>query len=690
MTRHTIQLLGGVEFFPAEAGQALLARPTRLALLAFLASHIDTGPQQRDTIVGVFWPDSTQENARNSLRQALHVIRRALGEEAILNRGSAVQLNEEVVDCDLVALDRALRDGRDQDAVTAYRGHLLHGLFVPDAYDVMEWIGTAQERRRRAVIDAANRLAEQAEGNGNAHDCLRWARRAAELHTPDERPSSRLMDLLSRASAHRDTRVTPAGFDARLADAMREGKGTAAAETSRTTMRVAVIPLLNLTGDADHDAIAEGFAAAIGVALDDERVDVERVSQPSARQLQLSASDMSLAAERLDAAAVLSGTLDVTDGQIRMFVQLHARDGRLLWSDRLALAPHFNAVVDHVRRAVADALPKATGTTRRVRRLRREGGNPDAVLSVMRGNHHLWRSTPRDLERALAHFTDATSRDPQSAPAWAGLGQTLFTMPLYGLISSDDAFTRARAALDRAIHVDPDYATGYAARAAVASIWDWDFEAAERLVTTAHELDAADHEAWIVELLYVRSPRRQHDAALTAAARLVALDPVSPVSLAYASLGASYFDRDIGEVYARGSLELEPSLPLGHWALSSLATWNGQHDIAREHARLLVELAGGNPGFRAFSAMLAARAGEPDLARDELAALGAAAQHVETARYYVALTLAHLGETEAAIAALAHEVRVRNSMMVYLAIDPSLEELRRERGFDTLRSQVGV
>ncbi|MCC7052787.1 MAG: hypothetical protein IT355_05930 [Gemmatimonadaceae bacterium] len=691
MSRYTIHLLGGVEFVPAGAGQSLLARPTRLALLAFLAARMDNGPQQRDVILGTFWPESSEEHARNSLRQALHVLRRALGEDAILNRGTAVQLNEAVVECDLVRLDRALRAGRDADAVTAYRGHLLHGLFVPDAYEVMAWLGSEQERRRRAVIDAANRLAEDAERAGNARECLRWARRAAELHTPEERPSSRLMALLSQAAVHRPARPSPAGFPASLADALRAGTGSVQAGGDARLLRVAVIPLLNLTGDPGNDAIAEGFAAAIGIALDDERLDVERVSQPSLRQLQSTAADIALAAERLDAMAVLSGTLDSAQGELRLFIEMHARDGRLLWSDQMGLGSgEFQAAVALVRRAVADALPKASAVTRRVRRMRREGSDPAAVLSVMRGNHHLWRSTPKDLERALAHFTDATARDPQSAPAWAGLGQALLTMPLYGLVDSASAFTRARAALDRAIHIDPDYATGYAARAAVASIWEWDFEAAERLALTAHELDPADHEAWIVELLYVRSPRRQAAAALTAAARLVALDPVSPVSLAYASLGASYFDREIGEAYARGSLELEPSLPLGHWALSSLATWNGQHDVAREHARLLVELAQGNPGFRAFSAMLSARAGDAGVARDELAALGGDAERVETARYYVALTLAQLGDTEAALSALAREVQVRNSLMIYLAIDPSLAELRQHRGFEALRGQVGV
>jgi DNA-binding SARP family transcriptional activator len=41
------------------------------ALLAFLVLHRDT-PQSRQHLAFLFWPDSTEAQARNNLRQALH------------------------------------------------------------------------------------------------------------------------------------------------------------------------------------------------------------------------------------------------------------------------------------------------------------------------------------------------------------------------------------------------------------------------------------------------------------------------------------------------------------------------------------------------------------------------------------------------------------------------------------------
>src|SRR6266702_2183153 len=51
---------------------------TRLrSLLAYLVLHRDV-PQQRQHLAFLFWPDTTEAQARNNLRQLLHQLRQAL------------------------------------------------------------------------------------------------------------------------------------------------------------------------------------------------------------------------------------------------------------------------------------------------------------------------------------------------------------------------------------------------------------------------------------------------------------------------------------------------------------------------------------------------------------------------------------------------------------------------------------
>ncbi|MCU0635254.1 MAG: hypothetical protein MUE41_10310 [Gemmatimonadaceae bacterium] len=690
-TRHRLRLLGGVQFDPPSA-DALLARPKRLALLAWLATTVDRGPSQRDEILALFWPEVPEEQARTALRQALRVLRRSLGDDAIVNHGLAVSLDPTVVACDVIDLDRALRVGDDAEALRLYRGHFLHGLVVPGAMRVMTWLAEAREQRRLEVIEAAHRLAAQAEAAGEAEHALRLARRAAELMPLTERSVSRLATLMARAEHARDTAL--ADPFARLlddvlhADVAPTSPGDAAPEAR---LRVAALPLLNLSGQPLDDAIADGVATEIAHAVGAERADVERIGPASARQLTVAAIDNAMIADQLDAEAVVSGTLAHHDDRLHLVVQLRDRAGQLLWSDRMAVRPtELDDVTQRVGRAVAAALPGAHAVTHPVRQARRAGRHPDAVIAVLRGNHHFWRLTPGDIQQALAHFTEATRLDPESATAWTGVGQALLFLPPYLGTPAAEAYPQAIDALDRAIRLDPTYATAYSTRAAVAVVWGWDFAMAERLVDTAHRLDPSDHESWITELLFLRAPRGDHAGTRRAAARLVALEPAAPVALAYAGLALAPFDRAQAEAQARRALALDPMQPIAHWTLAQVASWHGAHVEALEHADLLVELTGGNAGFRAFRALLRARALESAAALAELGELAHAPALPETARYYVALTQAALGQVDGALDALDAEAAARNGMIIHLRTDRSVAPLDGAARFEALRARVGI
>src|SRR2546425_1045836 len=83
------RLLGTLHLTDAEGREvtSLLTRPRRLALLAYLAAATPRGLHRRDSLLALFWPELDQEHARAALRQALHVVRDALGADVIVTRG---------------------------------------------------------------------------------------------------------------------------------------------------------------------------------------------------------------------------------------------------------------------------------------------------------------------------------------------------------------------------------------------------------------------------------------------------------------------------------------------------------------------------------------------------------------------------------------------------------------------------
>src|SRR5512146_2654990 len=82
------------------------------ALLAYLAVEREI-PHRRDELVGLFWPDSAEEDARTSLRQALAQLRAATGDSTILASRESLQWNPDAgADVDVIAFEEALKAAR--------------------------------------------------------------------------------------------------------------------------------------------------------------------------------------------------------------------------------------------------------------------------------------------------------------------------------------------------------------------------------------------------------------------------------------------------------------------------------------------------------------------------------------------------------------------------------------------------
>ena len=80
MAALTLALLGPPQITRADGTPVARARK-ELALLAYLAVEC-RHEHSRDTLLGMFWPEATEEAARNSLRVALANLRASLGEAA--------------------------------------------------------------------------------------------------------------------------------------------------------------------------------------------------------------------------------------------------------------------------------------------------------------------------------------------------------------------------------------------------------------------------------------------------------------------------------------------------------------------------------------------------------------------------------------------------------------------------------
>ncbi len=196
-----LRMLGRLSLTGADGREVrgLLGQPRRLALLAYLAAASPQGFHRRDTLLALFWPELDQEHARAALRQALHVVRDALGGDAVTSRGDEeIGLDFAQVSCDVAAFERALRIGQLEDALDLYRGALLEGFFISDAPEFERWLETERARLQQAAAGGARALAERYESDNDLTRAVRWTRRSIELAPSDEGLVRRLIALLDR------------------------------------------------------------------------------------------------------------------------------------------------------------------------------------------------------------------------------------------------------------------------------------------------------------------------------------------------------------------------------------------------------------------------------------------------------------------------------------------------------------
>src|SRR5437660_10115034 len=184
------------------------------SLLAYLVLHHDV-PQQRQHLAFLFWPETTEAQARNNLRQLLHQLRQALpaveqflsADTHMLHWHPVTPFHLDIAEFEqtLTLADAATRqhDQPAQQAALEQADSLYRGELLPGCYD--EWILPERERLRQRHLQALEQLLRLFEVQGDNVTAIRYGQRLIGLDPLSEDLSRRLMRLFAlnndRASA---------------------------------------------------------------------------------------------------------------------------------------------------------------------------------------------------------------------------------------------------------------------------------------------------------------------------------------------------------------------------------------------------------------------------------------------------------------------------------------------------------
>ncbi|HEY5618388.1 MAG TPA: protein kinase [Vicinamibacterales bacterium] len=290
---------------------------------------------------------------------------------------------------------------------------------------------------------------------------------------------------------------------------------------------IAVLPFRNVGGDPEQTYFCEGIAEELINAL--TKIEgLQVASRTSAFRFQGQVHDVREIGTALNVSTILEGSVRMAGRRLRVVAELtNVGDGYHLWSERYEreLEDVF-AIQDEIVESIVRALRVRLSRSEVPATARRHSTNVSAYQDYLRGLNHWYRRDADSIQRAAYFFEQAVQRDPNYALAHAGVAESYTSLGWYGL-RPDEARTKSRAALSRALALDNTLAEVHAA-AGLCNVWfEWDWPGAERALQTAIELEPTHTRAkcWFA---FLRMVQGRPGEACTFAREAQALEPVSP------------------------------------------------------------------------------------------------------------------------------------------------------------------
>jgi TolB-like protein/Tfp pilus assembly protein PilF len=453
---------------------------------------------------------------------------------------------------------------------------------------------------------------------------------------------------------------------------------------------IAVLPFENLSRDPDNAYFAEGIQDEILTRLA-KVADLKVISRTSTQRYKSSPNDLPQIAKQLGVANILEGSVQKSQGQVRVNVQLiNAATDAHLWADSFdrKLIDIF-AVESEIAAKVADRLQaKLTGAEQHAISMQ-PTQNTEAYQLYLRGRYFWNKRTGPDLQKAIDYFKQAIEKDPNYALAYVGLGDSYILLSGFGAARPQDSLPLAEAVAKKALEIDDTLAEAHTTLGFSLCVHHFDFAGSIREFERAIQLNPnyATAHHWFGDgpLLAVG----QFDRAIAEGKRALELDPLSVIITA--DLGANYlvarrYDEAIEQFHK--AIDLDPRFYYTHWNLAEALEMKGNLREALAEYKKAVEL-DDDPFVLALLGQAYAKVGQRDEALKILAQLSQIGAHRYVPSYSFAVLHMALGENDKAIEWLERSYQEGAGLdLIFVKVDPMLDPLQKEPRFQALVTKV--
>jgi serine/threonine protein kinase len=392
------------------------------------------------------------------------------------------------------------------------------------------------------------------------------------------------------------------------------GSGSRQIVSASPAPSIAVLPFVNMSGDADNEYFSDGLSEDLINALS-RLPGLQVASRTSAFRFRGSDQDIRQIGRQLEVATLVEGSVRRAGTRLRVTAQLvNADNGYQLWSERYdrQMADVFEIQDEIVAAIVKAVVPALLGDAAQA--AERPTENTEAYELYLKGRHYWHQRSPSTLRLAIQSFEQAIKIDPEYALAYAGLADCYGILRVYGWISAEEGRPKAHAAMTKAMTLAP---ASWEANFSHAFYWFYfesDWREGEPHFLKAIAINPRSSLAQAYYAIFLSIPRRAEDAA-SHAALACRLDPLSPYihgaeAVVFNSLGR--FEE--AERAARSALELQPDYLFGLWQRGIALSGLERHAESIEALERVATLSRA-PIFVGILGLAYARAGRRDDAR---------------------------------------------------------------------------
>ena len=449
---------------------------------------------------------------------------------------------------------------------------------------------------------------------------------------------------------------------------------------------IAVLPFVNRSHDEEDEYFSDGLADELLNVL--SKIKGLRVSaRTSSFQFKGKSDDIATIGQKLNVAAILEGSVRKAGSRVRISAQLvKVSDGYQLWSERYdrQLEDIFQ-VQDEIALAIAGALKVNLLGEEKAAMAKRPTLNVEAYQFYLKGRHHWQKWTVEGLQKARECFERAIALDPKCALAYFGLAD-VFAVESSVTTPPREAWPKAKVALSSALALDETLAEAWTLTGVYYMSYEWNQPAARAALLRALEVDPHLGHAYAV-LAQVELFSARPDDAVAAATRAVELEPLVAIwnyVLAWVHWALGDYDRASHQLEVLR--EIDPTSWLPHFGSGIVAGALGKREEAIRSFEEAVRCSGGSPyaiGYLACAYAVAERRVE---AERQLAALHDRAQHGWVPALSVAIAHLGLGTVDLAFEWLERAYEERDLWLLWHTYDPIFETIRSDpRMIDLLR-----